>query len=289
MGMNVCDEQHAVLRVLGDNPETAVRLGPSAWRVQLPEGLFVARLIRTENAEAHGAISTLLDQPRSSFRLLQRLQKCIPCDGGMIAVFDWVTGATLRDAAGHELPSFFSHLAKWHQGNAGLGPVHSRFTQCDYGTLVDFLTDELDYHLRHIKLNFRNEAIYSLIKPLSLGFPTYIHGDVHPGNIVQCENGHFVLLDPEYLHVGCNYLDLDYVDWYGVEVDPPPWWVIKEQAKESAASYFNALGVASELIPAIMKAVCLLTALRSHTNAIQFDTGDSAQELDKIKSVITGY
>lgn len=53
-------------------------------------------------------------------------------------------------------------------------------------------------------------------------------------------------------------------------------------------AYFSALGVFERDIPAIMKAVSLLTALRNHTNAIRLGTGDPGQAVARVRLILDG-
>jgi hypothetical protein len=172
--------------------------------------------------------------------------------------------------------------------NAGAVPLYSRYTNLEYASIDDFLSDELTFHLRMADHPFPREACWELLKPLAAGFPTYTHGDVHPGNVIRRPDREYTLLDPEYLHIGVNYLDLDYVDWWGLEADPPPWWVIRLRARQSVAAYFAAVGAEARTIPSIMAAVCLLTTLRSHTNAVRLGTGNCAKVLARLRRVMDG-
>ncbi len=220
--------------------------------------------------------------------MLQPLRDFVRCEGGMIAVLEWIPGSTLREANQDEMPLFFDRLARWHRGNAGKLPLYSRYTDREYRSIAEFVDGELECHLGILGLHEQEKSCLSILEPLASGIVTYTHGDVHPDNIIRRHDGGFALLDPEYLHVGCNYLDLDYIDWWGIEADPAPWWVIRDQARESVTAYFAALGVDARGISAIMKAICLLSTLRSHTNAVQFRTGDSDRAQARVRLILDG-
>jgi len=89
---------------------------------------------------------------------------------------------------------------------------------------------------------------------------------VHPGNLLLGRGGGVRLLDPDMVHAGCNLLDLDYLDWWGVERDPQSWWSVRDEAEACARAYFRTLGVREERIPAVMGAVALLALLRTHAS-----------------------
>ena len=202
--------------------ESVAELGPNAWRAQTASGQVVIRFVGQEYLRASRAINTMLEQPTSRFDLLQPMRKCFPCEGGVVAVFDWISGTTLRQTRRRELPLFFTRLAHWHSSNKGVLPMYSRYTGEEHVSLDDLLTAELLIHLDFLCLADLGKACRDMLWPLATGFPTYIHGDVHPGNVVRQPGGEYILVDPEYLHVGCNYFDLDYVDWWSVEADPAP-------------------------------------------------------------------
>jgi hypothetical protein len=273
---------------LAINPESVVRISEGSWRAQSPSGPMVLRFIPQDARYAHRAIRTLEQVPPSPFLMLQPLRDFVHCEEGAIAVLEWIPGSTLREANQDELPLFFDRLARWHKGNAGTLPLYSRYTDREYSSIAEFVDGELECHLAILGLCDQEKSCRDILEPLTSGIATYTHGDVHSGNIVRRPDGGFALLDPEYLHAGCNYLDLDYIDWWGIEPDPAPWWVIKDQARESVAAYFAALGVDARGIPAIMKAIRLLSALRSHTNSVQFRTGDSDQAQARVRLVLDG-
>ena len=78
------------------------------------------------------------------------------------------------------------------------------------------------------------------------------------------------------------------MDWWGIEPDPAPWWIIREQARASVMAYFSARGVSTGRIPAIMKAVALLSALRSHTNSVRLCSGDPGRAMSRVQQILDG-
>lgn len=273
---------------LAIDPESIIRIGEGSWRARSPSGPMVLRFIPQGANRADKAIRTLERFPDSPFLALQPLREFFRCEGGSMAVLEWIPGSTLREANRDELPLFFDRLARWHLGNAGTLPLYSRYTDREYRSIGEFIDGEVDCHLGILGLHRQEKACSDILEPLNSGFTTYIHGDVHTGNILRRPDGSFALLDPEYLHVGCSYMDLDYIDWWGIEPDPAPWWIIRDHARESVAAYFSALGVAAGEIPAVMKAVCLLGALRSHTDSVRFGTGDSEQARTRVRLILDG-
>lgn len=269
-------------------PGAIVRIGECSWRAQGRAGDMILRFIPQEAHRVRRAFRAIPQMRSSSSLSLQPLLDMIQSEGGALAVLEWVPGSTLRETSQDELPVFFDRLAQWHMANAVRNPLYSRYTDCEYRSIGEFLDGEVDYHLGILGLHRQEKACSDILEPLTSGFTTYIHGDVHTGNIVRRPDGSFALLDPEYLHVGCNYLDLDYIDWWGIEPDPAPWWIIKEQARASVSAYFAALEITPSDIPAIMKAVCLISSLRSHTDSVEFHTGNSDLALARVRSILDG-
>jgi aminoglycoside phosphotransferase (APT) family kinase protein len=273
---------------LAVDADSLAQLGPRSWSARTSEGAVLLRLVQQAEVHAVRAFDALMHASQERFPLLQRLHRCVPCDGGLIAVMEWIPGTTLREGSQDDLPAFFEQLARWHLGNAGSLPLYSRYTNLECASVEDFLSEELTLHLQMTGDRLPRDACWELLEPLALGFPTYVHGDVHPGNVMRRPGQGHALLDPEYLHIGVNYLDLDYVDWWGLEADPAPWWAIRVQARESVGAYFAALDADGRTIPKIMTAICLLTTLRSHTNAVRLGAGNCADLVARVRTIMEG-
>jgi hypothetical protein len=223
--MDVTMRTDTLKRILADvglpvDAASVSQLGGSAWAARTAEGPIVVRLVQRSDVNALRAVRCLQDGSPERLALLQRLLRCVDVDCGVLAVMEWLPGVTLRNEHRDELPAFFERLASWHRENAGATPLYSRYTGREYPTVEEYLSDELSFHLKTASGVVSRAVCWSCLKPLSRGFPTYVHGDVHPGNIVRQPDSTYRLLDPEYLHIGVNYLDLDYVDWHGLEQDP---------------------------------------------------------------------
>jgi len=69
----------------------------------------------------------------------------------------------------------------------------------------------------------------NFIKDETTGFSTLCHGDFHAGNIIETNNG-IILIDVAYLHIGNNYDDLDYLDFFNwFESSTHPWMIKDKQ------------------------------------------------------------
>ena len=255
---------------LGLVPESLVQIGPASCRAMASHGPVVVRLVRGADPHHGQFLSVVSRHSRDQGGLLQHLRHTVSCGDDIVAVFDWLLGETAREAGLHRLPRFFETLAAWHRDNRCDLPVYSPYTGEEYSDIARFLDGETSYHLRILGRPALQGRCCELLRPIAAGFVTLLHGDVHPGNILYTADGTFRLLDPESVHMGCNFLDLDYIDWLALEPSPTPWWVIREYAHQCAAAYFGALAIAETNIRPVMTAVALLTALQSHTNGQRY-------------------
>lgn len=65
----------------------------------------------------------------------------------------------------------------------------------------------------------------NLIEEESMGFKTLCHGDFHLENIIISKSG-VKLIDLDYLNVGNNFSDLDYLDFFGLfDHTKFPWMI----------------------------------------------------------------
>lgn len=128
-------------------PGAIVRIGECSWRAQSPAGAMILRFIPQEAPRVCRAFKAIPQIRSSSYLSLQPLLDMIQCEGGAIAVLDWMPGSTLRETSRDELPVFFDRLARWHMANAVRNPLYSRYTDCEYRSIGEFIDGEVDCHL----------------------------------------------------------------------------------------------------------------------------------------------
>ena len=259
-------------------PGSVVQIGPTSCKALASQGPVVIRLVRAGDPRHRQFLRAIRLRSAQRVGMLQHLLGTAACGGDVVAVLEWLHGTTARESGPHLLPRFFGSLAAWHRDNQCDLPIYSPYTGEEYSDLASFLDGETSHHLKILGRPALETRCLELLRPIATGFVTLLHGDVHPGNILHAADGTFRLLDPEFVHVVCNFLDLDYLDWLALEPSPTPWWVIGDYARPSTAAYFNAIGIPETNVPPVMTAVVLLTALRSHTNAQRY-TPDGMEEM----------
>jgi aminoglycoside phosphotransferase (APT) family kinase protein len=250
---------------------TAVAAAAGVYRLDIGGRSYKAKFIRI------GDVSALRDLRRST-RLLRGCNAPAPqlacyakAVGGHVACWKWVEGPDLRHYPQRSLlPRAFAALGRFHKRNHISGPVYSRFTLAHHDSVRAMLRAELRLHCSRMSdAGFNAEDCWSVVEPLSTGFVTITHGDVHPGNIVWTGR-RFVFLDWSFAHRGLNLLDLDYVA--GVTLPgsrcPLPWWTIAgAEAEPVLRSYLRACGLSKLDLHALARALMLMTELSSHTNS----------------------
>jgi len=200
-------------------------------------------------------------------------------DGGLVAVWEKLDGADLPTDNRQALPEGFRVLGRFHLAQRCGGPVHSIVTDKDYATIGEMLRDELELHCSPL---VDGQSVQQTCAPvmtaLDSGFPTFVHGDVHPGNIITNSSGIY-FIDWAYAHRGVNLLDLDYVESIELESDGKtlPWWTIgPAEAGPVLSAYFEACGLSHLDIRNVHRAAMLHAQLRSHTNASRHGNASGA-------------
>ena len=207
---------------------------------------------------------------RDSSAPAPRLVFMTEADGGLVAAWEKLDGSDLRTGNRQALPEAFRVLARFHIACRRDGPVHSNITNRDYAAIGEMLRDELELHCSLLPdgQSVRQKCA-PVLAALDTGFPTLVHGDFHPGNIIRNKSGIY-FLDWAYAHKGVNLLDLDYIQSVSLETEGEtlPWWTIgPAEAGPVLSAYFEACGLSHLDVTNVHRAVMLHAQLRSHTNA----------------------
>ncbi len=105
---------------------------------------------------------------------------------------------------------------------------------------LDFLTGWYTVERDTVKAKCRE-----MWRTLAAGYPTLIHGDLHPGNLRLTTRGLF-FVDWGYARQTLNFFDLDYVRLLPMpgETEQPWWLITPDEATAVLPAYFAACGLA---------------------------------------------
>jgi Ser/Thr protein kinase RdoA (MazF antagonist) len=231
---------------------------------------YHVKWIPAEDTKGRNEVSVNTTMLRDSSAPAPRLVFVAETDGGLVAAWEKLDGTDLRTQNREALPEAFRVLGRFHRAQRSDGPIHSNITERDYATIGEMLRDELGLHCSLLPdCRSIGDKSAQALAVLEQGYPTLVHGDFHPGNIIVNAKGIF-FLDWAYAHRSVNLLDLDYVQSVDLksEDETLPWWTIgPAEAGSVLSAYFESCGL-SRLDPLnVHRAVMLHAQLRSHTNA----------------------
>jgi thiamine kinase-like enzyme len=209
------------------------------------------------------------------------LQKCdfptphlkftIKLEEGAIACWEWLDGIDLRHQHRDYLPQAFAQLGRFHTQQRHDHTVYSLITHHGFVTIKELLKAELDFLCTYHDASIvrKAKAAFSL---LELGYPTYIHGDMHPGNIRLVEKS-LKFVDWGYCISSLNLFDLGYIETVHFQsAEENGWWnIAPDEAKTVLPAYFEASGLDRTNIDQIQQAVMLWSKLWSYYNCVKND------------------
>lgn len=209
--------------------------------------------------------------------LAPRLIQIIQLEDGVIGCWEWLTGSDLRYKYRNYLPKAFAKLGNFHKAHRHDQVIYSLITQQAYNTSKELLEAEYKF-----LCSYHEDEIAKKAKPifskLETGFPTNVHGDLHPGNI-KLSNGELKFIDWGYSKSSINLFDLSYVETIHCEdSNANEWWVIApKEAQEVLSAYFGAIGMPVEKIDQIHRAVMLWTKLWAYYNCVRYKNQAEAE------------
>lgn len=218
-----------------------------------------------------------------------RLICTIKAEEVSIACWEWLDGKDLRFQHRDWLPLAFAKLGEFHAQQHNNQPVYSPTTLRSYNTISELLKTELEflcsYHDSYVLQKAR-----SLFSLLELGYPTYIHGDLHPGNIRLIGNN-LKFVDWSYCKNSLSLFDLSYIETISFEgAVANEWWQITpEESALILPLYYKACGLNEFDFKQTHHAVMLWSKLWSYSNCIKNDNKNEAlicrQHIDQLISL----
>jgi len=212
--------------------------------------------------------------------------------GATIACWDWLEGTDLRYQGRDWLVQAFEHLGRFHAQQRHEGPLESPVTQRRYDTVEDLLEVDLATLVRQHPETVRKAALKAR-GLLGMGYATFIHGDMHPGNLRLAREG-LKFVDWGYCIPSLNLFDLGYIET--VELDDPgegtPWWtILPGEACLVLPAYFAACGMGGVDYDQVQLAVMFWSKLWAYENCVKFgnsaDAVKVANQLMKMASLLS--
>ena len=206
-----------------------------------------------------------------------RLIHTVQLADGVIGCWEWLTGSDLRKMHRNHLPEAFAQLGHFHAKHRHNQVVYSLITQKAYDTPRELLAAEHQF-----LCSYHDAEVVQRAKPmfswLEAGFPTQIHGDLHPGNL-KLHEGKVRFLDWGYSRSSLNLFDLGYIETIRFDVsNENEWWTITPQeAPAVLAAYYVAVGKPVENIDQIHRAVMLWAKLWSYYNCVRYENEVAAE------------
>ena len=186
-----------------------------------------------------------------------------------IACWEWLEGSDLRHQHRDLLPQAFAQLGYFHAQQRHNNPVYSLITHRSHDTIRELLKADLDFLGAYHDNSIRHKAAgaFSLLES---GYPTYVHGDLHPGNIRLTKNG-LRFVDWGYCTSSLCLFDLGYIQTSNFDSpESDDWWIISpDEANSVLPAYYEACGLHLNNYNQIHQAVMLWSKLWEYYNCIK--------------------
>ncbi len=186
----------------------------------------------------------------------------------ILACWEELEGFDLRHRNRELFPDAFSTIGGFHAAQRHTQTIFSPTTRHSFTSINEMLDDEADFLCSFISTIDLHQvrSIFSLLK---VGYPTFIHGDLHPGNILYSKS-ELKFIDWGYGISSLNLFELVYIQSISLQESEIPWWVIVPlEADKILPAYFKSCGLGGLNYMEIHRAVMLWSELGSHYNSIK--------------------
>jgi len=207
-------------------------------------------------------------------------------DNYIIAISEWLNGKQPIDDNRNKLPLFFSKLATFNKNNIVGGPFKPMYLDTKYFDSANELVDwEINYHKNFFFKNMDIKGITEILKTLKCGITCIINEDMNCGNLFITDEEKYKVIDTEWIIRGINLYQFQWINYFGF--DEKAWYNITEEAKGCYEAYFGTLGISSAEANEQIRAIELLSVLRTNTFLKDFKK-DNDGEIGRRIEIVMG-
>jgi thiamine kinase-like enzyme len=226
------------------------------FRLSADSDPYFMKWIPRDNKAVHDELGAHEAGRLASEELAPSLKAVLEQSGGRIAIWEWLEGGDLRVDRRDRLPEAFSVLAAFHQRRRHDGPLISPHSRQQFSSASDLVSAEQAQLVPLVEAPAQGTAGACLDR-LRIGYGTYIHGDMHPGNVLATAAG-LRIVDWSLSIPSLNLFDLDYVE--SVALDPPSkfWaYMLPPESESVLKAYASRCGLEGSDILQVHLAVML--------------------------------
>ncbi len=239
------------------------KLGENIYRLEQGERRFFAKWIAADDERGRNELEINRTVLRRAGLPVPALLHVLPAGQGRLALWEWVEGGDLRQEGRDLLPQAFRLLGRFHADRRHTGPLFSPATGQTYPSVRSLLQGEAAALGALLPPSYRPRCAEFLLR-LECGYPTLIHGDMHPGNLRRAPDG-LRFVDWGYARPSLNLFDLDYIRSVDLGDAADEWRHIRPaEAEQILPAYFEAAGLGGYDPGAVHRGVMLWAALWAH-------------------------
>lgn len=248
--------------------EVGVReIQANVFQVKSGGHLFLVKWIAANNQNGQNELRIgrlfarfpVVPAPRLVFETLTR--------DGTLGGWEWIDGHDLREQGREFLLDAFTRLGELHRMLRNDGEVQVPPRGERYPCLAELLAGEA-YRLTAPFDSKTRSRCTEILGRLQVGYPTLIHGDMHPGNVLTNDRRVW-LVDWSFACNSLNLFDLDYIYSTALPPSGPAWSQITPmEAVLALPAYFQAAGLDHIHYFETHHAVMVWNVLRSYENGV---------------------
>jgi len=211
--------------------------------------------------------------------LINAITGVIENDKYVIAISKWLNGKQPIDNNRDKMPVFFSRLATFNKNSIVSGPYTSMYAYNRYFDTADDLIDwEINYHKKFFFESMDIKRITEVLGILNHGLACIINEDMNCGNLFITDDEEYKIIDTEWIIKGINLYQFQHINYFGF--DEKTWYNITDEAEECYEAYFCTLGLSNAEANEQIRAIELLSVLRTNT-FLKDSKKDNDEEIER--------